>query len=649
MTINISLMVMFALFAAMLLYGGYVSRKWINDSSDYLLAGREVSMLINVFGVAAIGFAGTSITLCPGFTVLYGIEGGLMFGIAYLLAGLMLYGIIFAKFIRRCGAQTLPEWLEMRFDSRTRTIVTVTTVLGLLGILANNVVSMAITVSGFTGWNYLITTSIVYAMFLIFTYAGGFWAVTLTDFMQMIIGLVALPVLLIALMMRFGGIGATIANWPGPLGAYQAGITGVSMPVWSLKYPSYFTLFLLFAMFLVWGNNYYWLRVASCRSERVARRSYIYAALLLLLVNYSILYIVGIYAGTHMKDVFAGGVTPMAAFGVALRGVTPVVASFALLAALAASISTATTAHMGATSTTVRDIYGKLFKPNAGPKDLIKPSKVIMLILGVLVWFLSFYPGGPTYLFAFANAWLGPPAVLVFFGAFWPRITKDGAFWGAIISIGSMMVIAILDLTKIWSISVYMHQGVFGVIITLVLTVGISLLTKPNYYGESSWTLKPDGAVKDASVTDFEEKVLDLIRKGYDTMGEITDYLGVDSSVSNKAIESLDQKRFIIRESKIGSGFFKFEITEQGKKKLNVLSPKEANLVEKGLTGEELQLLQAVAKGKEAIYAYAREADMSSLKFSILSAKLIKNGFLNEGGLMKRTISMTDKGAKVLS
>ena len=70
MSINVSLMVMFALFAAMLLYGGYVSRKWINDSSDYLLAGREVSMLINVFGVAAIGFAGTSITLCPGFTVL---------------------------------------------------------------------------------------------------------------------------------------------------------------------------------------------------------------------------------------------------------------------------------------------------------------------------------------------------------------------------------------------------------------------------------------------------------------------------------------------------------------------------------------------------------------------------------------------------
>ena len=71
MTISGTLIIMFAIFAGILLYGGYVTRKWINDSDDYLLAGREVSLVINVFGVAAIGFAGTSIVLCPGFTVLF--------------------------------------------------------------------------------------------------------------------------------------------------------------------------------------------------------------------------------------------------------------------------------------------------------------------------------------------------------------------------------------------------------------------------------------------------------------------------------------------------------------------------------------------------------------------------------------------------
>ncbi len=648
MTISGTLIIMFAVFAGILLYGGYVTRKWINDSDDYLLAGREVSLIINVFGVAAIGFAGTSIVLCPGFTVLFGLKGGLAFGVAYLIAGLMMYGIIFAKFIRRCGAQTLPEWLEMRFDSRTRTVVTITTVLGLLGILANNVVSMAITVSGFTEWNYLITTSIVYALFLIFTYAGGFWAVTLTDFMQMLIGLIALPTLLFSLMAKFGGLSASIANWPGPSGLFDSGITGASMPGFALKYPSVLTMFLLFAMFLVWGNNYYWLRVATCRSERVARKSYIYAALLLMFLSYSILYMIGIYAGTNMTEVFAGGVAPTAAFGVTLRVVPVGVASFALLGALASSISTATTAHMGATSTTVRDIYARLFRPNATPKELMKPSKIIMLVLGILVWFLSFYPGGPTYLFAFATAWLGPPAVLVFYGAFWPRITKDGAFWGAIISIGSMMIVTILELTGVWSISQYMHQGVFGLIITLVLTTGISLATKPKYYGESSWTVEPEGEIPDSIVNDMEKEILDLIRKGYDTMGEITDYLGVDSSKSNKAIEELDQKRYIARFSNKGADFYKFKITEAGKNKLPMLNESEEKLAEQNLIVHEIELLKIIENGEEGIRNYVKDKELSSLKFSVMVSKLIKFDYLSESGLLRRKIHLTERGRNAI-
>lgn len=648
MTISTTLLVMFVVFAGVLLYGGYATRKWINDSSDYLLAGREVSLIINMFGVAAIGYAGTSITLCPGFMVLFGVKGALSFGVAYLIAGLMCYGLIFSKFIRRCGAQTLPEWLEMRFDSRTRTIVTISTILGLLGILANNIVSMAITVSGFTEWNYLITTSAIFAIFLIFTYTGGFWAVTLTDFLQMIIGLVALPTLLISLMIKFGALSSSIANWPSGLGLMNSGITGLSMPEMSLKYPSVFTMFLLFGMFLVWGNNYYWLRVASCRSERVAKRSFIYASLLLFFVMYGILYIIGIYSGVNQAHVFTGGVSPMAAFGVSLRAVPTLAASFALLGALAASISTATTAHMGATNTAVRDIYAKLIKPNAKPKELVRPAKIIMLTLGILVWFLSFYPGGPSYLFAFANSWLGPPAVLVFYGAFWPRATKEGAFWGAVISICAMMVITILDLTKIWSITQYMHQGVFGLIITLVLTTVISLMTKPKYYGESYWKTVEKQTNRNIKLSEDDEKVLGLIRKGFNTMGEITDLLAVDSGISNKVIEILDQNRLIQRDSLRGSGFYKFSITKEGINMLPKLSKEDALLLEKGLTKDELCILKAIKKGKEELNNFVNKSDLDSLKFSVFASKLIRNGYLKEGGLLKRTIAITDKGSRVV-
>ena len=655
MSFNVIFIIMFAVFGAVLVGGGIATRKWIKDSSDYLLAGREVSLLINIFGVAAIGFAGTSITVMPGLTVSGGFWSSFSFSVAYLLAGLMLYGFVFAKFVRRCGAQTLPEWLGMRFDSRTRTIITVTTVLGLLGILANNIVSMAMVVSGFTGWNYLVTSSIVFILFLFFTFVGGFWAVTLTDFMQMIIGLVALPLLLIFLMAKFGGWAWPATQWAGAAGIMNGGITGTHLPILSLKYPSVLMFFVLFGCFLVWGNNYYWLRVATCRSERVAKKSYIYAAILLLVVNYFILQLVGMYTGAASPEEFAmfgegGTASPFSAFGVALKLVPTVIASFALLAALAASVSTATTAHMGATSTTVRDIYARIIKPNATAKELVKPSKYIMLILGVLVWALTFYPGGPLYLFAFANAWLGPPAVLVFLGAFWPRMTKQGAFWGATISITSMMIVTILSLTKVWEIAAFMHQGAFGLIISLTLSVVISLLTQPKYYGKSTWTLNPNNSsTAIAEVSDKEKDILILINKGYVSLGEITDFLGVDSFESNEIIESLDQKRLIIRDKIRGAGFYSFSITQAGKSVLPSPNAAEAAISADRASFEDIKLLHAVNGGKEHLLKFSEESDLSSLKFSVLVSKLIREGYLNEGGLMKRKISMTEKGRKLLS
>src|SRR5699024_3212340 len=354
-------------FLLLLLGGGLMTRKWVKNSNDFLIAGREVGLIVNIFGVAAIGFAGTIITLGPGLAIITGFWGSVGFGIIYGIGGLALYGIIFAPYIRRSGAHTLSEWLEMRFDSRTRTLVTLATILGLLGIMANNVVSMAIVTTGFTGWSLLGTLAVIFFLFLLFTYIGGFWAVTLTDFLQMCVGLVALPVLIISLVMKYGSSSFLTSEWQGTSGFMTRGIGDGSLPVLSLEYPSVLTFTILFACFLVWGNNYYWLRVSSSRNESVARNGFIIGGILLVVVPITILAFVGIYAASIFPDTFApfGDTDPMSAFGVVLKALPIGVAALALIGALAASISTSTTALMGASSTAVRDIYQRFIRPNA--------------------------------------------------------------------------------------------------------------------------------------------------------------------------------------------------------------------------------------------------------------------------------------------
>ena len=406
MTFNGVFIIMFVAFLLLLLGGGLITRKWVQNSNDFLIAGREVGLIVNIFGVAAIGFAGTIITLGPGLAIMTGFWGSVGFGIIYGIIGLALYGIIFAPYIRRSGAHTLSEWLEMRFDGRTRTLVTLATILGLLGIMANNVVSMAIVTTGFTGWSLLGTLAVIFFLFLLFTYIGGFWAVTLTDFLQMCVGLIALPVLIISLIMKYGGSSFITSEWVGNSGFMTKGITDGSLPFFSLEYPSVLTFTILFGCFLVWGNNYYWLRVSSSRNESVARNGFIFGGLLLVVVPITILAFVGIYAASIFPDTFApyGDTDPMSAFGVVLKALPIGVAALALVGALAASISTSTTALIGASSTAVRDLYQRFIRPNATSEQLTMPSKIITLILGALVWLLTFYPGGPLYLFAFSTA-----------------------------------------------------------------------------------------------------------------------------------------------------------------------------------------------------------------------------------------------------
>lgn len=280
MDVNVIFSIMFIIFAAIMIGAGVYTKKWVQDSSDYILAGRQVSLPINIMGVAAIGFAGTTVALAPGYSILYGFKGSIIWGGIYAAFGLILYGNLFSNFIRRSGAQTLPEYLEMRYDSRVRNIVAVGTTIGLCGILANNIVSCVQIVSGFVGWSEGVVMALIFLIILIFTYISGLWAATVTDFFQVSVGIIAIPLFLGLLKSRFGGFDFIAANWPGG-NWWGVGITGNEMPVLAFKYPSALTFMLLFGAALVWGNNYYWLKIASSRSEKLAKNAFTYAGIML--------------------------------------------------------------------------------------------------------------------------------------------------------------------------------------------------------------------------------------------------------------------------------------------------------------------------------------------------------------------------------
>ena len=648
---NTIFIIVFVIFCSILIGAGLFSKRWVKESSDFVLAGREISTLINVVGVCAIGFAGTTVTLAPAFTLQYGLLGGLGWGGIYSICGLLLFGLLYSNFIRRSGAQTLPEYLEMRYDGKTRSVVAVTSVIGMCGIMANNVVSSVDNIAAFTGWSRPLITAVIFSVIIIFTFISGLWATTITDLFQIIIGVIVVPTVLFLLAGRFGWISAITANW-GAGNFYTQGFVG-QIPGLKLTYPSLLNFVICFAAALVWGNNYYWMKVANCRSEKVARKSFVLAALILLVVFMIPLALIGGYMGAFYPGEITlngGTVVPTATYGFIARTFIPLFGAMVVISACAASISTASTSALGASAVANRDIYQRIINPNAGPEKSLKMSKYIMLIVGVVTFALCQFPGGPTYLFAFANCWLVPPAILLGLGAVWPRFNAKGAFVGAVCGMVTMAVFTILDLTKIFSIGGHIYLATLGLVVTLAAAVIASLSGTSRYYGQKGWERVPnDNNRQSVILNDMDHKILELLRLGHCYMSDITDALGVDSKVSGESIDKLDQGGFLMRMGLIGSGFFTFQLTDKGLKKLPPLKGAEAEMAKVQLSPLYLQLLQILADNPDNQAEFAVNNKIKSMHMSAISSHLTRQGYILENGLFKRKLVITDKGRNVVN
>ncbi|MGF6905593.1 sodium:solute symporter family protein [Fusobacterium sp. PH5-44] len=653
MNIQLTFGIYCIIFCALMIGAGIYSKKWVSDASDFIIAGRELSFPINTMGVAAIGFAGTTVSLACGFSVLYGVKGALSWGIIYSIFGLVVYGLVFSNFVRRCGAQTLPEYFEMRYSGKVRNLVAYGTIIGMCGILANNVVSLSAIVSGYVGWPTYFVMGASFLVIMIFATLSGVWASSITDFIQVVIGTIAIPLLLILLMKKFGGIEFVENNWL--TGNFMDnGISGGTLPGMSLKYPSVLNFFLCFSSALVWGNNYYWGKIASSRNEKIAKKSFVTAGIALMIIFMIPLALIGAYTGAATPESFTiggGTIAPTAAYGVAAKMFSPLISSFIVIGCVAASISTSSTSAMGATSTATRDIYMRTINPTANAAKSLKASKIIMILVLSFTWILCYFPGGPTYLFAFSNCWLVPPAILLCLGAIWPKFNSKGAFLGVVCGMIVMVIFTILDLTKIFSIGQFIYLAILGFLVTAVVGIVVTILSPRDskYYGQDNWEIIPNNNNREKIVLDeFDMNVLSLIRVGHKYMADITDGLKVDSKISTESIEKLDRGGYIRRLGKTGSNFYTFELCERGYEVLPKLND-IANEMEKDyLNNHYLEFLKAINISSKELSAEIKRKNYTSLQVSSIVSHLFRRGYILENGLYKRRLSLTSTGEKII-
>ncbi|MFM7485696.1 MAG: sodium:solute symporter family protein, partial [Cytophagales bacterium] len=184
---------------------GYWASRKVKTSGDFLLAGRSLPIILSSSALFATWFGSETVFGASSEFL----KGGLYsviedpFGAALCL---LLFGLFFTRKLYRMNLLTLGDFFEVRFGKKTELITSIFLAPPYAGYIAAQLVAMGLIINVVTGlavWQGVVASALVVTFY---TYVGGMWAISITDFVQSIIIILGLLVVAFLLASRAGGV-----------------------------------------------------------------------------------------------------------------------------------------------------------------------------------------------------------------------------------------------------------------------------------------------------------------------------------------------------------------------------------------------------------------------------------------------------------
>ena len=405
----------------MLAVGLYASRR-IGNSTDFIVAGRRLSLLLCTGTLAATWFGGG---ICIG-AASAAYKGGFMaviadpFGAALCL---LLAGLFYVRLMRRMGLMTVASFFTSRYSRHAGLLASLCTIPTYVGWVGSLLVAFGRILQSLTSLDPHTGIVIAAAIVLLYTFAGGMWAVTLTDFLQVLVLIVGLLILTPLLLHDMGGWSALTARIPADrfhLYPHEGGAT---------SWFAYARDWLVIGLGNLAGQDLIQ-RSLSSRDEKVAYRSAYLACLLYLTIG--LLPVLLGMAGSVILPNLANPDLVMMELALAYL---PEIALMLFMGALvSALLSSADSALLAPASVIGWDLL-RYFRPNSSERASLRVSRLSILILGCASLFMALYK--TTVYELMVDSWsvlLASLFVPLTFGLWWRRSNGPGAI--AAIAVG---------------------------------------------------------------------------------------------------------------------------------------------------------------------------------------------------------------------
>lgn len=418
------LVLSFVYLVAMIGIGLYVS-KWIKSSDDFLISGREVSWWVMASGLAAAQIAGTTVAGYPG--IAYNNGWGAMWGAFGWSISILIYTLILTKFSRRTGSMTTVEWFEAHFDTKSRLILAIGTIIALIFGGMAQYVGAANIISGWLGIDYTAAVIILGVATMIYLYTGGYWATVVTDSIQFVICILAFYIVLPAfLLIKFGGL-SYLTMGPNPVPAAM-----LAFPFGTIKLNNFImgsvTGLIMMNVGFIWASSYYWGKSVSARSEAAGLKGFYWATIFIIPFGF-----VSAMAGLYVRATVPGIKVSDQVFGYLLQSMHPLLAGFIMMAILAATQSTITPIVIGNSTIIARDLFGRVF-PKANLLKVARITTVVVSILNIVI--AIFFKKGAIYGLAMMSTFILPALPPLLGSIYAPKwVKKEGAVLGMLVAI----------------------------------------------------------------------------------------------------------------------------------------------------------------------------------------------------------------------
>ena len=489
---QIFIMVSIVVYLIVVLAIGVACSKKNKNVDDFYLGGRQLGPLVTAMSAEASDMSSWLLMGLPGVAYLCGIADASWTAIG-LAIGTYINWLFVAKRIRRYSqsidAFTIPDFFSKRYHDKKNILTCISAIIIIIFFIpytASGFAACGKLFSSIFGVNYIAAMIISAVVIVGYTTMGGFLAASTTDLIQSIVMTIALIIIFIFGINTAGGIDAVIENakaLPGYFKMNQSydAVTGTA--------SGYGIVTIISTM--AWGLGYFGmphilLRFMAIKDEKklaLSRR----IATSWVLISLSAAVLIGIIGNSMSKVGAIDVLTKSNSETIIVRiadliskyGIIPAILAGIILAGiLAATMSTADSQLLAASSSVSQNLFVDFLKIKISEKTAMLIARLTVIVISVIAIFIASNPDSSVFEIV-SFAWAGFGATfgpVVIFALFWRRSNLYGSLAGMVS--GGVMVFAWKYLVRpiggVWNI----YELLPAFVVACIFIVVVSLVTK---------------------------------------------------------------------------------------------------------------------------------------------------------------------------